>query len=141
MNMTEYCVEMAAKVLKQFHEQLSIILPIDDLVQHLYSQDLLSKHHKDQLKKLTARDDKIRYFFDDMLDPSIRVGYLGLFDEMLSLMENSDDSVVKFIAKKIQSSLSSEAPSEATETPIPEATETPIPKAGMFSPKLTKVSS
>ena len=122
--------EMAKKVLKKFYTQLSIILPIDDLVHRLYSQDLLSSHHRTELRKLIAKDDKIKYFLDNVLDPSIDIGYTMQFDEMVNLMENSDDSAVKYLVKKIQDFLSRETQGETFTTLLPPETP-PFPEAGM----------
>ena len=92
----------AKDAMKEFSYELSRILPTDYLVEHFYAQGLLSSEHKTRLKSFTTRKDKTEYFLEEVLERSIDVGYTEQFDEMLYLMENSDDRAVKFLVLKIQ---------------------------------------
>ena len=79
-------------------------------------------------KRLITKDDKINYFLDKVLDPSIHIGYTMQFDKMLNLMESSDDSAVKYLVKRIRDFLSSETQGETSGTTL---TPSETPEAGM----------
>ena len=100
---------------KKFYPSLLEILPVDVLTIQLFSKNLLSDTHKDKLDSLAAskainRKEKAKYFLDEVITPGLRIKYTEQFDEMLVIMEDSDDPPVKFLASEITKSLT---PTEA----------------------------
>ena len=91
--------------LRKAYSDLTEILPIDYLVPCLYSANLLPDHHKKSLDDLSEYSKKVQHFLDHVLAPSVRVGYTGLFEKMLDLMESSDDKAAKFLVSKIRHTL------------------------------------
>ena len=57
----------------------------------LYSHNLLPGDHKDNIDALDTQKKKAEYFLDHMIKPGVEIGYTGQFDEMLRVMEDSDD--------------------------------------------------
>lgn len=94
--------EVMKEALKAFYSNLSEILPIEYLVKHLYSDNLLSDDKKRSLEGLSECSKKIQYFLDYVLTPSVNIGYTDIFEKMLHLMERGDDKPVKFLAEKIK---------------------------------------
>ena len=44
----------------------------------------------------------MEYFLDRVIKPDVEIEYTGQFDEMLKVLENSDDPPVKFLAGEIK---------------------------------------
>ena len=95
-------VEDAKSVITKYYVELIEVLPIDDLLEHLDANKLLPRNYKAKVKSLSARKEKTTYFLDEMIKPGLSVGYIGQFNEMITVMESSDDPVVKHLMKQIQ---------------------------------------
>ena len=93
----------AMDVFKKFYSELTEVLPmmINNLVNKLYSDKLLSDDHKSNIADLTVEKEKIQYFLDKVIKPSLKIEYTELFDGMLKLMKASDDRTVMYLVKKI----------------------------------------
>ena len=98
--MTE--VEDAKSVITKYCAELIEVLPIDDLLADLEANKLLPSNHKAKVESLSARKEKTKYFLDEMIKPGLSVGYMEQFNKMITVMESSDDPVVKYVAKQIQ---------------------------------------
>ena len=59
-------------------------------MEEFYSLQLLSDHRKSKIDSLTSLK-KIAYFLDDVLIPGLSINYTGHFDEMITMMKESDD--------------------------------------------------
>ena len=90
-------------VFEKFYPKLTEVLPlcVDVLVSTLYSKMLLSNSHKDKISSFTTAEKKSQCFLDEVIKPGINTGYTVLFDEMLRIMESSNDSVVNHLAEEI----------------------------------------
>ena len=88
---------------KKFYSQLTKVLPmiINDLVTKLYSDKLLSGNHKDCIDSLTTAKEKTEYLLDKVIKPGLEINYTKLFDEMLRVMESSDDPTVNYLVNEI----------------------------------------
>ena len=93
---------------KSFYYRLVKVLPINNMSSTLYSHDLLPGDHKDAIDALDTQKKKVEYFLDRVIKPGVEIGYTGQFDEMLKVMENSDDPPVKFLAGEIKKFISEE---------------------------------
>ena len=98
---------------KKFYPKLLEILPVDRLITQFYSKQLLSSDHKRKLDALSTHRERTKYFLDEVVEPSVKIDFTDHFDEMLIIMENSDDPAVKFLAKNIREFLVITPPSEA----------------------------
>ena len=96
-----------AKVYRTFYRKLLIILPVEDIVRNFYSRELISNDHKKEIDSYSCLKDKIKYFLDDVIHPSIQIGLFTQFNEMLVVMESSDNIAVKFVADNIKKGLPS----------------------------------
>ena len=94
--------EGAKRVFTEFYAKLTETLPIKDLETELYANELLTDHHKAQVHSLTTKKEKARYFLDEVIKPGLNIGYTEQFNKMMSVLESSDDPVVKFLMKQIQ---------------------------------------
>ena len=94
--------ESAKRVFTEFYAKLTETLPINDLVTELYANKLLTDYHKAQVHSLTTEKEKAQYFLDKVIKPGLNIGYTEQFNKMMSVLESSDDPVVKFLMKQIQ---------------------------------------
>ena len=67
----------------------------------LYSDKLLSGNHKDCIDSLATGKEKTEYFLDKVIKPGLEINYTKLFDEMLRVMESSDDPTVNYLVNEI----------------------------------------
>ena len=101
-------------VFKKFYRDVTKVLPmiINDLVTKLYSDKLLSGNHKDCIDSLATGKEKTEYLLDKVIKPGLEINYTKLFDEMLRVMESSDDPTVNYLVNEIHKfSTSSSMPS------------------------------
>ena len=93
----------AVDVFKKFYSELIEVLPmiITTLVTRLYSDKLLSGNHKDCIDSLATGKEKTEYFLDKVIKPGLAIKYTKLFDEMLRVMESSDDPTVNYLVDEI----------------------------------------
>ena len=101
-------------VFKEFYSKLTKVLPMimNDLVTKLYSDKLLSGNHKDCIDSLATGKEKTEYFLDKVIKPGLEINYTKLFEEMLRVMESSDDPTVNYLVNEIHKfSTSSSMPS------------------------------
>ena len=90
-------------VFKKFYSELTKVLPmiINDLANNLYSDKLLSGNHKDCIDSLATGKEKTEYLLDKVIKPGLEINYTKLFDEMLRVMESSDDPTVNYLVNEI----------------------------------------
>jgi len=95
-----------SEVFKQFFAKLAKSLPMDDpiFVAELFSHDLLPGDHYDKVKSLATRAEKATHFLDSVIRPAI-ITDDGSFNKLLSVMEDSEYSNVKELARQIRSKL------------------------------------
>ena len=93
--------EEAKKAIQKFYPTLLKLLPISELVERFYSIQLLSDHRKSKIDSLTSLREKIAYFLDDVLIPGLSINYTGHFDEMITMMKESDDVLARFLVEKL----------------------------------------
>ena len=104
----------AVDVFKKFYSKLTKVLPmiINSLVTKLYSDKLLSGDQKSSIDSLASSKEKTVYFLDEVIKPGLEIHYTKLFDEMLRVMESSDDPTVNYLVNEIYKfSTSSSMPS------------------------------
>ena len=90
------------EVFKEFYPKLLEILPVDCIISHFYSKSLLSSAHKGKLDSLSTSKQRIKYFLDEVIEPSLKIGSVDQFNEMLVIMLKSDDPAVKFLANEMK---------------------------------------
>ena len=91
----------AERAVKNCYPNLVKLLPISELVDHLYCRELLSNNRKTKLDSFTSREEKIRCFLDEILIPGLNINYKGHFDEMVTMMEGSDDVLTRCLVKNL----------------------------------------
>ena len=97
----EKSAEEANKAIQKFYPNLLKVLPITELVERFYSVHLLSHHQKSKLDGLPSRKDKVAYFLDEMLMPGLSMNYTKHFDEMITMMKESDDALARHLVELI----------------------------------------
>jgi len=95
----------AKDTFKEFYSKLLEVLPINPLTSQFYSRNLLSNDHKGKLDALMTDKDRAEYFLDKVIKPGLQIDYTKQFDEMLLIMQNSDDPPVKYLADEIMKCL------------------------------------
>ena len=93
----------AVDVFRKFYSERTEVLPmiITTLVTRLYSDKLLSGNHKDCIDSLATGKEKTEYLLDKVIKPGLAIKYTKLFDEMLRVMESSDDPTVNYLVNEI----------------------------------------
>ena len=91
-------------IFKEFYPKLLKILPVDCIIEHLYSKKLLSGALKGKLQSMSTNREQAKYFLDEVIERGLEVDYKSQFDEMLAVMANSDDPLVKFLANEMMKS-------------------------------------
>ena len=86
---------------KEFYPKLLEIIPISHLITQFYSRTLLSHDHKGELDAMATDKEKAKYFLDKVIKPGLQIDYTEQFDEMLLIMQNSDDPPVKYLADEV----------------------------------------
>lgn len=98
-------LEMAARNakdgFKEFYSKLLEVLPISLLISQFYTKALLSDDHKNKLDTLTSSKERAEYFLDRVIKPGLQIDFTKQFDEMLLIMQNSDDPPVKYLADEV----------------------------------------
>ena len=96
-----------SEVFKEFYCKLVETLPMNDalFIAKLYSCDLLPDDNKEHVQSLPTSANKAMYFLDHVIKPSVTTGVGSSFDQLLNVMEDSGDEVVKELAKLIRTSL------------------------------------
>ena len=91
-------------IFKKFYSELTKVLPmiINSLVTKLYSDKLLSGDQKSTIDSIATGKEKTVYFLDEVIKPGLEINYTKLFDEMLRVMESSDDPTVNYLVNEIQ---------------------------------------
>ena len=89
------------EVFMEFYEKLTA-LPIDDMIEKLYANNLLPGDHKAKVQSQSTPKEKAQHFLDAVIRRSLEIGYTEQFDKLISIMESSDDPTLKHLAKKIR---------------------------------------
>ena len=71
----------------------------------LVSHDLLPGNLSDQVKSLATSSDKAAHFLDCVIKPAVTIGDDRSFNELLTIMEDSEYRTVKDLALQIRSKL------------------------------------
>ena len=94
------------RTVKDWYPDLLKQLPINKLVDRFESLHLIGPDRKSKLDSLTSPEEKVKYFVDDMLSPGLALEFTGHFDEMVKMMEESDDISMKHLVEKMTRELS-----------------------------------
>ena len=124
-------------IFKEFYPQLLEILPVDCLINQFFSKQLLSSAHKSNLQDISTNRGRAKYFLDEVIQPGVNIGYYKQFDEMLAVMEKSDNPPVKFLADKMMKSRFPPTPTHFDPTPsqaIPQNTESQCKCVCIYAP-------
>ena len=103
---------------KKFYSGLIKVVPmiINDVVTKMYCDKLLSGNHKDCIDSLATGKEKTEYLLDKVIKPGLEIDYTKLFDEMLRVMESSDDPTVNYLVNEIQKFSTSSSMSPVDQT-------------------------
>ena len=117
----------AKEVIQKFYPSLLKILPISELIERFYSLKLLSDQRKRNLESLTSPREKIICFLDDVLIPGLSINYTGHFDEMVTMMKESDDILARQLVEQLSpTTVEALSTLRKTSSATPLATETGI---------------
>ena len=87
------------------------------LTSRLYSQRLLPGSNKDKIDSLSTDKEKAQHFLDKVIKPGLEVGNTDPFDEMLRIMETSEDSTMKHVAGDMKKFMDGQSPGEGQAIP------------------------
>ena len=77
-------------------------LPINLILGSLYSKGVITLKEKGQIKaNAKAESDRMEYFLDDIIIPSLEAKVSIKFKGLLEVMEESDNSTLTSMAKKL----------------------------------------
>ena len=72
--------------------------PIDGLLPHLYSKKVISGVQKEDIQKEKLKKGKVSLLFDEVIKPELVIGISTKYDNLIKVMEASDDSTAKHLA-------------------------------------------
>ena len=101
----EKSAEEAKKAIQKYYPNLLKVLPINELAERFFSGRLLSYDQKSKLDSLPSCKEKIAYFLDEMLIPGLIMNYTKHFDEMITMMKESDDALARHLVELIDKEL------------------------------------
>ena len=91
------CSSVVDRIRKDYNDLLQ--LPIDFGI--LYSKYIITLPEKQKIDNITLNKEKNQCFFDEVLIPSLKVGMTEKYKAFIKVLEESDDSLLKFMAGKI----------------------------------------
>lgn len=96
-----------SKVFQHYYPKLVKTLPMDDAIfmAELYSHSLLPDDLKDYIESLATSAKKASSFLDRVIKPSVTSGVGRNFDELLTVMKDSEYHNVNELAKLIRTDL------------------------------------
>ena len=68
---------------------------------HLYAKKVIIKREKEMIETSRLRNDKMVYFLDSVIIPSLENHVTVKFKRFLEVMEGSDDLLLNDMAKKL----------------------------------------
>ena len=113
-------VEGAKRVFEMFYEKLIQTLPISNLLSNLDASNLLRGNAKAKVKtkveSLSTQKEKAKCLLNEVIKPGLSVGNVEQFNKTITVMESSDDPVVKHLAKQIQECALGVSPSSSDDS-------------------------
>ena len=96
-----------SKVFQQFYFKLVRKLPMDDSLfsAQLVTCGLLPGDLKQKIKAKETPADKATCFLDHRISSDVSIGNLTTFNELLNVMEDSDNDSLKVLAEDIKTAL------------------------------------
>ena len=94
-------VEGFKKAFREFYIKLTE-LPIKDMIEELYTKNLLPGDHKAKVKSLSTSKEMAQHFLDAVIKPSLEIGYTEQFEQLISIMESNDNRMLPFLAQQIR---------------------------------------
>ena len=92
------------EVFTDLYAQLTEV-PINDMIGELFANNLLPGDHKATIKSLSTPKEKAQHFLDEVIKPSLKIGYTEQFDKLISIIESSDNPTLQFLAQQIRGRL------------------------------------
>ena len=85
------------------YAQLTRSFPIDGLVPDLYSKKVISDVQKEHIEKEKYKMGKVSFLFDEVIKPELVIGISTKYDNLIKVMEDSDDSTAVCLAGLLKS--------------------------------------
>ena len=76
-------------------------LPIDAILGHLYAKEVITESDKEMIETSRLKKQKMGYFLDKVITPSLQSSVTVKFKRFLEVMEESDDPIFIKMAVKL----------------------------------------
>ena len=76
-------------------------LPINAILGHLYAKEVIAVRDKEMIETSRLKEDKMAYYLDNVITPSLQSGVTVKFKRFLEVMEESGDPVFIKMAVKL----------------------------------------
>lgn len=76
-------------------------LRIDSMLNHLYAKKVITEREKEMIETSRLKSDKMTYFIDNVIIPSLENNFTVKFKGFLEVMKGSDDLLVIDMAEKL----------------------------------------
>jgi len=88
---------------KKIKEQYGVLAncPVNKLLPSLYAKDVITLDDKKIMEAKLLEKDRMMYFLDDVLIRSLNMGFSGKYNRFLTVLEESDDSSVTGLIRKL----------------------------------------
>ena len=84
------------------YPKLTGSLPIDSLLPDLYSEMVINDVQRENIQKEKLKKGKISYLFDEVIKPELESGISTKYDNLIKVMEASDDIVTNYLAGNLK---------------------------------------
>ena len=85
------------------YAKLTRSFPIDGLLPDLYSRKVIGDVQKEAIEKEKYKKGKVSFLFDEVIKPELESGISTKYDNLIKVMEASDDSTANHLAGLLKS--------------------------------------
>ena len=90
----------AKRKIKEAYTQLTN-LSVTAMSGSLYAKEVITLKQKQQINSIPIESDKMEYLLDEIIIPSLLAGKIEKFRLFLEVMEQSDDPLIKTVARDL----------------------------------------
>ena len=92
----------AIENIKSNYLRLTRSFPIDGLLSDLYSENVIDDVQKETIQKKELKSGKVFFLFDEVIKPELKKGISTKYDNLIKVMEDSDDITANNLAGLIK---------------------------------------
>ena len=95
----------AIENIKTNYSKLTTGFPIDGLLPDLFSKNVIVDVQKETIQKEKMKNVKVSFLFDEVIIPELKIGISTKYDNLIKVMEASDDSTANSLVEVLKGKL------------------------------------